>query len=73
MQLERHLKVQLTDEQIRLYLESPTFKHGVDTFLRGVLPVFLEGLVQRAARDDAEFQARITAAQQGGGSLVTPE
>lgn len=60
--MKDRIPITLTEEQGLLYRESPTFKAGVDAFLLGVVPHFLEGLAQHAVRHDADIRARIAAA-----------
>ena len=60
---DRTLRIELTEEQARLYVESASFRHGVDAFFHGVVPLYLDGLAAKAARNDAEVQARIAEVQ----------
>lgn len=60
------IRVPLTDEHARLYRESPVFRQGVDAMLHGVLPMFFDGLAQRAAREDADLRARVAVMAKGG-------
>jgi len=55
---QRTMQVHLTAEQAQLYRTSPTFRHGADTMLRGVVPQFLAGLAATAAAEDQEADAR---------------
>ncbi len=59
---DKSLRIELTDEQARLYVESAAFHLGVDAFLRGVVPAFLEGLAARAVRTDSDIESRLRAA-----------
>lgn len=53
------LRVELTDEQILLYHESPSFKAAVTAFITGVAPLFFAGAAERAKQDDWEMKARM--------------
>ena len=56
--MAHHLVVELTDEQARLYLNSPTFKTGADDLLQRVVATYLEGLAAKAEAADADREAR---------------
>ena len=62
---KRTLHVELTDEQALLYMNSPTFKQGVDAFLSGVVPLYLDGLAARAKAMDAVTLARTQTLRSG--------
>ena len=62
---KRTLHVELTDEQALLYMNSPTFKQGVDAFLSGVVPLYLDGLAARAEAMDAVTLARTQTLRSG--------
>lgn len=47
------------EEYERLYLTSSSFKHGVDFFVRAVVPTYLRGLGVDAIHRDNEHAARI--------------
>lgn len=59
------VRIPLTQEQVRLYHTSPMFKQGVDAFLAGVVPPFLEGLAQQAVREDQRVEAITRMYQRG--------
>ena len=53
--------IELTDEQKRLYLNSPTFRHGLDLLLRGFIPAFIRGLEVEAKDADIKHEQAIEA------------
>ena len=61
MDPKRTLTIELTPEHARLYLESATFKQGVDAFLRGVVPLYLNGLAAKAVATDIDIESRMKA------------
>lgn len=51
------LCIELTDRQAQLYWRSATFKAGADAFVRQLAPIFLRGLEEEAAQQDARLRS----------------
>ena len=56
------LSAALTDDHRRLYVNSPSFHHGVDQLFDHIIPAYLEGLAVRARQADSDHLARVAVA-----------